>query len=129
MQEPVYILVVDDEAELANLFREFLNSVGYNTVSFTNPVLALENFKNNPNRFYIIITDLRMPGISGIDFTNRIRELNDKVTVFLMTAFDIIDVQHNPRYQSANFKGIIQKPIKLSDLKFMIEQTIQNSQG
>ncbi len=52
------ILVVDDEISLANLFREFLARAGYNAVTFTNPLLALEHFKNNPNRYSIVITDL-----------------------------------------------------------------------
>ena len=83
------IIVVDDELELATLFKAFLKNQGYDVVSFTDPVLALKYFKETAEKHSVIITDLRMPGICGIDLAKRIREINNKVKIFLMTAFDI----------------------------------------
>ncbi|MDQ4073151.1 MAG: response regulator, partial [Thermoproteota archaeon] len=90
------ILVVDDEIYLATLFREFLAKAGYNAVVFTNPLLALEHFKNNPNRYSIIITDLRMPGMSGLELAKKIRELNTPIKIFVVTAFDVSDLKSKP---------------------------------
>ena len=66
-------MVVDDELELASLFKTFLINQGYNVVFFTDPVLALEYFKETAGKHSLIITDLRMPGICGIDLANKIR--------------------------------------------------------
>jgi CheY-like chemotaxis protein len=62
------IIVVDDEPELASLFKAFLKKEGYDVVSFTDPILALEYYKETADKHSLIITDLRMPGICGIDF-------------------------------------------------------------
>ncbi|MGD9534529.1 MAG: response regulator [Candidatus Nitrosocosmicus sp.] len=57
------IMVVDDEEELATLSKTFLEKSGYESISFTDPLLALEHFSQNPDKISMIITDLRMPCI------------------------------------------------------------------
>ena len=64
---PPSLIIVDDEPELASLFREFLREEGHDVVSFTDPLLTLEFFKETADKHSLIITDLRMPGICGID--------------------------------------------------------------
>jgi CheY-like chemotaxis protein len=87
------IIVVDDELELACLFKEFLTNEGYDVVSFTDSVLALEYFKETAEKHSLIITDLRMPGICGIDLAKSIREFDIKIKIFLMTAFESKDLE------------------------------------
>ena len=81
------IIVVDDELELASLFKTFLKNQGYNVVSFTDPVLALEYFKETADKHSLIITDLRMPGMCGIDLANKIREIRLQNKNFLDDGF------------------------------------------
>ncbi len=81
------IILVDDEPELASLFISFLINEGHNVVSFTDPALALEYYKETADKHSLIITDLRMPGICGIDLAKKIREFDKKIKIFLMTAF------------------------------------------
>ena len=59
------ILVVDDEEERATFFQEAIEATGLDAISFTDPLPAFEYFKDNPNKIQLVITDLRMPGISG----------------------------------------------------------------
>lgn len=119
------IMVVDDEQSLSTLFNDFLTREGFDVVSFTNPLLALEHFKNNSNGFSLIITDLRMPGLNGIEFANKVREFNDQVKIFLTTAFDIQDLMDKPGYLNSNIDKVIQKPIRLHQLRAIIEQATQ----
>ena len=65
------IVVVDDEVELATLFKTFLENQGYDVVSFTDPVLALEYFKATEDKHSLIITVLRKPDICGIDLAKK----------------------------------------------------------
>jgi DNA-binding response OmpR family regulator len=83
------VIVIDDEPELANLFNAFLIKEGYNVITFIDTVLAFEYFKKTSDKHSLIITDMRMPGLSGIDLAKRIREINSKIVIFLMTAFDL----------------------------------------
>jgi DNA-binding NtrC family response regulator len=122
MPNPLSILIVDDEEELATLFKRSVEAIGMDAVSFTNPLLAFEYFKDNPNKFSLLITDLRMPSICGIELAKMVRELNDSLKIFLITAFDISDLESSEAYQSAKIDRIIQKPIKLSILNKLIEQ-------
>ena len=122
---PHSILVVDDELELATLFKEFLRKEGHDVVSFTDPVLALEYYKQTADKHSLIITDSRMPGLCGIDLAKNIRQINNKVKIFLMTAFDTADLKNNEDFKKAKFDRLIQKPVRLSDLRRMINESIK----
>ena len=126
MAGTVSILMVDDEPELATLFKNYFEAGGMDAVSLTNPLYAFEYFKDNQQKFSLIITDLRMPGMSGLELASKVRELNDSVKIFLITAFDTADLEHSEIYQSARIDRIFQKPIKLSVLKGIIEEEFKN---
>lgn len=126
MASPLSILIVDDEEELATLFKNFLEARSMDAVSFTNPLLAFEYFKDNQQKFSLVITDLRMPGMCGLEFANKIRELNNSIKIFLITAFETADLESSEFYQSAKIDRVIQKPIKLSILKNIIDETFGN---
>ena len=119
------IIVVDDEIELATLFKTFLRKEGYDTTSFSDPLIALEYFKDTFDKHSLIITDLRMPGLNGIELAKRIRQLNSKIKIFLMTAFDISDLENNSDYKAARIDTIMQKPVHLSNLREIINTVLK----
>ena len=126
MQLPMSIVVIDDEVDLSVIFKQFLQGIGYNAVSFTDPLLAFEHLKYNHNNYSLIITDLRMPGMSGIQLANKIRkELNITIKIFMITSFATEDLDSRPDFKAAKVDRIIQKPIRLSALKKIISQTLQ----
>jgi two-component system, cell cycle response regulator CpdR len=65
-----------------------------------------------------------MPGMNGIELANKIRELNSSVKIFLITAFDISDIQDSESYKQAKIDKIVQKPLKLASLKKIIESAV-----
>jgi CheY-like chemotaxis protein len=114
-------MVVDDEEELAHLFMEFLKGSGYNTVAFTDPLLALEHFRSNPEQYSLILSDLRMPGMNGIDLAKRIRDYNSRVKILLITAFyDIENQNSDADLKEANISTVLKKPIKLTELRTQV---------
>ncbi len=114
------IIIVDDEPELTSLFKAFLKNQGYDVISFTDPVLALEYYKKTANKHSLIKTDLRMPSICGIDLAKNVREFDNKVKIFLMTAFDAKDLEDKEEFKNARIDRLIQKPVRFSDLREMI---------
>ena len=120
------IIVVDDEVELANLFKIFLENQGFNAFSFVDPVLALDYFKQTSDKHSLILTDFRMPGICGIDLAKKIREINSKIKIFLMTAFDTHGLEDNEDFKIAKIDRLLQKPIRFSDLREMIDDALKN---
>ena len=121
---PLSILIVDDEIELASLYRTYLEESGYNVVSFTDPLLAIEYYKQNIKRFTHVLTDLRMPHMSGIELASKIRKLNRKVKLFLITAFTIDDLKNNKEFANARIEMVIEKPVRLKTLKEYLNNAI-----
>lgn len=68
MQGPLSILVVDDEIDIGLILKQFLHRFGFKADRFTDPLLAFEHFKNSSNSYSLIITDISMQGMSGIDY-------------------------------------------------------------
>ena len=86
-------------------------------------VLALEYFKQTSDKYSLIITDLRMPGLCGIDLAKSIRTLGvPDIKIFLMTAFDARDLEAQPNYIEARIDKLFQKPIRFSELRTMINE-------
>jgi DNA-binding NtrC family response regulator len=112
--------------DLSILYKTFLTREGYNAVSFSDPLIALEYYKETHDKHSLVITDMRMPGISGIELGKKMREIDDDVKIFLMTAFDITDLKDNPDYKAARFDELIQKPVSFSELREMINNALKD---
>ena len=104
----------------SQIFLEFLRREGYDAISFTDPIMALEYFRETSSKHSLMITDMRMPDINGIDLAKNIREINNKIKIFLTTAFDAKDLKDYENYKIARIDRIIQKPIRFPDLREMI---------
>ena len=119
------IMIVEDEKELASLFKASLERMGYDTVTFTDPIMALEFFKQGSKKFSLILTDLRMPEMSGIELAAEIRKFNDKIKIILITAFMVEDLMISETYKLAKINEIVQKPVKIAALGKIIETVLQ----
>ena len=95
-----YILLVDDEKDVLVLFDEYLTASGFNIISFDNPVKALKYFYENTNNCSLVITDYRMPQMSGLDFINKIREIdtNGKIKTIIISAYIKDNIPYDKSY-------------------------------
>ena len=82
------ILVVDDHEDIADLVKGQLLKDGYNVHGFYDPLMALDYFKENSKEIALVITDVRMPSMSGIKFVPRIKEIKQDVKATLIISFD-----------------------------------------
>jgi DNA-binding NtrC family response regulator len=113
-QSPVFVAVIDDEMDLAYLFKDALSQIdGIQVFVFSDPNLALEHFQINLQHYRLVITDHRMPGMAGIELLEKIKAINPAVTRILMSAFEIQDEQFQKRNCVDKF---LQKPILMSNL-------------
>ncbi|TLY01201.1 MAG: response regulator, partial [Thaumarchaeota archaeon] len=60
------IMVVDDEYDIVHVVRRHLEKWGFSVDTFTNPLFALQMFKDNPDRYSVALLDIRMPELNGI---------------------------------------------------------------
>src|ERR1043165_2003525 len=128
------ILLLDDEPDILTLFQDCLESWGYRTVSFHNPIDALNYIYNDNNisKCSLIITDYRMPQMNGIDFIQQIRERcdsiqneNSQLKVILISAFVISQLTLKEKIPNLKIDKIIEKPIPLDLFKEAIENLIK----
>lgn len=115
------ILVVDDEFDIALVLRKSLENAGYTVYEFTDPLLALEHFKVNSGKYALIITDMRMPKMNGIEFLTQVRTINQTVKAIIMSAVNIKELQVMPDLQIAE---CLRKPVKLSLLNEIVAKYI-----
>lgn len=90
MEEKVFkVAVIDDENEILSVIQRFLNRSGkYNVTTFSNPVVALDTIDNN---YDIIMLDIMMPQMNGLDVLEKIKEKNPNQKVVMMTAYSTLD--------------------------------------
>ena len=119
---PVYVCVVDDEVDLASLFRDALSQIkGIEVFSFSDPNLALEHIRSNSQNYKLVITDHRMPGMTGLEFLDQIKDINPTVTRILISAFEIQDTI----FQGCNcVDKFLQKPISMVKLIDEVEMLV-----
>jgi len=119
------VAIVDDEIDIVNLFRDALSSIkGLSIFTFTDPITAFEHIKMNKSKYAIVISDLRMPGINGMELIYKIKTINPLVRTLLMTAFEVSDNVFEEYIKNNIIDGFLQKPLKLSALVSEVHKQI-----
>ncbi len=89
MEEQVKILIADDEEVIRNMLAEYLTDEGFNVVAVPSGEAALEVFRDDPN--HLVITDIRMKGMSGIKLLEEIKKLDENALVIIITSHASLD--------------------------------------
>jgi DNA-binding NtrC family response regulator len=113
------VSIVDDEVDISELFHDALSNkiAGISVVSFNDPLIALEHFIENKKNYALVIADLRMPGMNGLELLKKIRKFNPKVRTILISAYE---VDNDPVFRGYVKERVIDifihKPITISNL-------------
>jgi signal transduction histidine kinase/CheY-like chemotaxis protein/HAMP domain-containing protein len=116
------VLVVDDEALLAELAANVLRRAGYEVEAFTDPAAALGRLRSDPLAFDIVVTDQTMPGMTGLEFVEQLRPLRPEVPIIICTG-------HVPEIEKsgglpAGIHHVLRKPYSPADLTTMIRDAL-----
>lgn len=115
------LLVVDDEAPQQRALCEILIDQGYDVVGCTDPLVALDKLDRSP--FELLLTDLQMPGIDGIELTRRAQAVAPDMVVVLMTAHgsigSVVDAMKNGAID------YVQKPFRISGIVPAVERALE----
>jgi DNA-binding NtrC family response regulator len=115
-KSPAKLLIVDDDPDIVQVLKLGLQKNGFLVNAFTNSEEALQSFKSNAEDYCLMLSDIRMPGLSGIQLARKVKETNPVVKVVLMTAFEIRDSEFSKVFPSMHVDGFVQKPIRIGDL-------------
>ena len=115
MSLPLSVMIVEDEWDIARLLSLYLARSGFDTISFTQPLLALDHFKNI-QRYCLILLDLSMDELNGVELSKEIRKYNSQVKILLITGYCKGDISHSIDFKEAKISDVIQKPVNLEKL-------------
>jgi two-component system, cell cycle response regulator CpdR len=112
------IIVVDDEKDILDIIQKYLQKWDFAVDVYYDPVMAIRNFKAKPESYSLLLTDIRMPGMSGIDLAQKIIGIRPDVKVVLMTAFELEGMPPLIENGSTVVRRdeIIRKPFRLADI-------------
>ena len=113
------ISVVDDEIDISKLFRDALckNMDGVDVVSFNDPVTALEHFTDNKVSYALVISDLRMAGLNGLELLKKVKNSNSRVRTILMSAYNFEEDDLFQKYvKEGVIDSTIEKPVTIHRL-------------
>jgi DNA-binding NtrC family response regulator len=113
------VSVVDDDVSTATFFHEALrqNICGVSVFSFIDPVKAFEHFTENSGNYTLVISDLRMPGLNGLELLKKVKTSNPKVRTILMSAYNFEeDILFLKYMEEGIIDSTIEKPVTMNRL-------------
>jgi len=117
---PERILVVDDEPNMLGLFKKILEKEGYEVVTALSGEEAFEQL--NRESFDLLISDLKMPGLSGLDLIRKVKELNPTLPCIVLTAFGTIESAVTAMKEGAY--DYLTKPVNNDEIRLVVKKAM-----
>lgn len=121
------IMVVDDDLDIVHIVRKYLEKWGFSVDTFTNPLFALQMFKDNPDRYSVALLDIRMPEISGVGLAALMLKAKPDAKIIIMTAYDIFAEDLKQSLPSIKHGDILKKPFTMIQVCTAVKKHIKTS--
>jgi PAS domain S-box-containing protein len=118
------ILLVDDETRLLDAISQILEKKGYQVTGISNPLEALNTFKEKPGQFDLIISDVTMPYITGIQLAREIKNINPGIPIILCSGFGSIITRE--QIEDLGVNDFITKPINKINLTLLVRKVLDD---
>jgi len=119
--ENALVMIVEDNDVVRACEEVYLKSLGYKTEAHANPLQALDAVRKDSTKYGIVLTDLQMPELNGLDLSDRIREVDPSLPIIMLTANLLKRATPIPK----NIRKIIQKPPIPEEVGKAIEEYIR----
>ena len=113
------ILLVDDEDQIVTVLRKSLERKGYEVTGMTDSTLALQAVESEPDRWDVIITDIDMPRLNGIQIAQAIHSVRPNLPVILCS--ESVNAMHRQELDDRYCSAVIEKPVRETDLVHAIQ--------
>ena len=126
------VSVVDDDLNTTELFHIALseNIDDISVVSFNDPVIALEHFTANKDAYVLVIADLRMPSLNGLELLKKVKTSNPKVRTILMSAYNFDEDLLFLKYMEEGIiDSSIDKPVTMNRLYQRVRDELEKYQA
>lgn len=120
------VLFIDDEPATVNLVTIMMTKLGYNIRAENSPVEALKLFREQPDQFDLVITDLTMPEMTGIQLSSEIHKIAPSIPVILMTGYGKM-IDHDMPLKHYGINRLLKKPLKLAHLALAVKEVLSST--
>ncbi len=117
-QKECLILVLDDQEVVEEYVQEVLGRKGFRSVSFSDPLKALDYFQKNAKTIDLVLSDVVMPEMNGVELATKIAKINMNTPVILFSGYSDKLINGIPLQ---NVKAVIEKPVLKNDLVQAVE--------
>jgi PAS domain S-box-containing protein len=117
------ILFVDDEQVILDMITKMLTKIGYDICAVKAPSMAIELVRENTVRFDLVITDLTMPEMNGIEMASAIHSIAPLIPIIMMTGYGK-EIEQNIFTQAHGISHILKKPVRFAELAASINEAI-----
>lgn len=124
MSEKKRIMVIDNEAGLCRLMEQVLIDHNYLAKSFTSPLKAMTEF--SPGAWDLVITDIKMPGMGGLEVLKKVKEIDKDLPVIMITAYATVDMSIQALRSGAY--DMLTKPFEPDELIYRVKNALQQSE-
>src|SRR6056297_2679185 len=114
------ILLIDDEEGLCRMLEAVLGDEGYQVRAYNRPVAAVGDFE--AGRYDLVITDIKMPEMSGIEVLQQVKEKDPGIPVIIITAHATLDMSINAMRKGAY--DMVTKPFEPDELIFRVKNAL-----
>jgi DNA-binding NtrC family response regulator len=121
------VSVVDDDIYITKMFDDALrqNIDGVSVFSFNDPIMAFEHFTENKDNYALVIADLRMPGLNGLELLKKVKTLNPNVRTILMSAYNFEEEELYQEYMKETvINSTIAKPVTMNILYQIVQEEL-----
>lgn len=119
------ILFVDDEATIVHLGKELLSQLGYSVEVQTNSLEALKIFRQDPQRFDLVITDQTMPGLTGEALSRELLRIRPGLSIILCTGFS--HIMTADKAKALGIQAYLMKPLAIRDLAHIVRHVLDKT--
>lgn len=120
-----HILLVDDDKSVLQIEREMLEGLGYRVTSTDNSPTALELFQQKPGIFSLVITDMTMPDMNGVELIAKLRNIQHDIPIILCSGFsELVD---DIKAKNIGINKYLMKPVLLKDIAEAVRETIDET--
>jgi len=116
------VLIVDDEIGMVNTIKRMLDRLGYKVTSRTSSLEALELFRNDPDQFDLVITDMTMPQMTGDKLSKALMEIRPDIPIILCTGFS--EQVDEKTAKSMGIRAFVMKPIVMREIANTIREIL-----
>lgn len=124
MSEKKRILLIDNEEGLCRMMEQILLDHGYLARAYTSPQKAVEEFR--PGAWDLVITDIKMPGMSGLEVLQKVKEVSKDIPVIMITAYATVDMSIQALRKGAY--DMLTKPFEPDELIYRVKNALQQSE-